>query len=322
MALDPNTGMYEDQGSPFPDGMFGGALKTNNAFLAQSSADEANTQRMLMQHHLQLSNQESEQQLKKQQFEQGLREQYVAAQSQLGAPQNGMIGPPDLNDIEQQSALNAQKFAQPGGYQYASNLGRLAATNRGLDLKEAELPSKIALRQAHQANFAARTASTEALTPSRVANLKARTLADNATTALKQSHKLLTDYEYLQEKEGVDPSTLKLVIDRQKLMLGVAQKNLASLRDAESKEFDPKKREAIHADLEKATRAYSDQVAQVNQYVIPHAEVPGTVTTNVAPKGASLDTGTPAIPSIFTGKQSSPQGSAQPGQNRLGLQLP
>lgn len=48
MPIDPVSGLYEQaQGSPFPNGVFGGALSVNNAVIGQRLANEAENRRML-----------------------------------------------------------------------------------------------------------------------------------------------------------------------------------------------------------------------------------------------------------------------------------
>lgn len=63
MPIDPNTGMWSDEGSRFPEGTFGGALQIGNNQIAGQIAAENETKRELTNHLLDLQGQTETEQL-------------------------------------------------------------------------------------------------------------------------------------------------------------------------------------------------------------------------------------------------------------------
>lgn len=331
--IDPQTGMYVDDASPFPNGVFGGALKANNAFIGQDLASQANAQRMLHQHAMELQNQESEQQLKKQQFEQGLREQYVGAQQQLGRPQDpsvagmgnfsdssGLTGGPtgemDPQDFQDQSMQNALRFGQQQPSVYGNMFARnttAAASMLRAQTGAAKSPAQIDLARAHADNLRARTEATEAITPSRVQNLDARTSLARADIALKNAHTQMSQFELLQDQNNTDPHSQQIGINAFN-SINAAQKELDKVRGSEASEMDPKKKAEIHADVEARQRALEVMKQQMQQYITPPKDTPSPApsTTTVAPSGAA-SSGPPPVPAMFAGSGQPAQGGSFAG---------
>jgi hypothetical protein len=325
MPFNPQTGMYE-QGGPslFPSGMFSGPLEAYNANRAQSLSQDQQNRTQLENLLLGLS-------AKQHAKEQALRDQYIAAMSNVDKPvhqeayrqaaspdeQGPGFGyqPPDqapsFEDQLKYGETQAMKFAQPEASRFANTIENAEYRKGmlGFHGTMAEVAQQnAATRQQHESNYAllsgaradnykARTDDIERMSDLKVKNLAIRNQLDQARTSLIGIHSKLSSIELAEEQAGGTPRLKAIAATLQGDLLRSESAVYAAKTSVLNKSIMPEDRDAAEADIADTQRLLDSTKASIQRMLdTPGQPSPAKPAAAAAPAAG----GPPDISTLFT----------------------
>ena len=276
MAIDPNTGLYYPDASPFPGGMFGGALEVLNAQKAQQIADQNNQQRQLKTHAMELSNQLDEQNLQERRLQ---HENQLKWQNE--AP--GFQTPEDA--ISGAVALMPPAAAASNLSNLMWRQGRLGIEQQNADTKSRAVDIRGMLDSSHAAYFDSRKAAIDQLTPLRAQDLQTRQLVDQSRTMLNNAHAQLAQLELAQQTAGTTPQLKQAALRANQQILD-AERVLLAAKVRRDKAITPQEKADANDDIAK-TQSAIDAVKASAKAILDSGSDSGAGTT-----GTPIDTST------------------------------